>query len=94
MVIFFEEYCMKETLEQSFRDLVVNTSLETDIQNRLLVAIEKLSSQEQILLLQLFQKYPEKIEAFWKISRKKFEYMKNGVGDLEKILQEEIELFS
>jgi hypothetical protein len=53
-----------------------------------------LSRQEQVILLQLFQKYPEKISSFWVLSLKKFEYIKNGVGNLDDILQEEIDLFS
>lgn len=85
---------MDENWKQSFEDVLQQTSLEQDIQTRLLVAIEKLSTQEQILLLQLFQKYPEKIPAFWEVSQKKFEYIKNGVGNLDKILKEELDLFS
>jgi hypothetical protein len=85
---------MEELLERQFRTLIKNSGLEQDIQERLLLAIKKLSAQEQAILFQLFQKYPEKISEFWKVSLKKFEYIKNGIGNLDDILQEEIELFS
>lgn len=77
-----------------FKDVIATSDLTKDVQERLLLAIEKLNTQEQVLLLQLFQKYPEKIEAFWEVSQKKFAYLKNGVGNLDTILEEEIELFS
>ncbi len=85
---------MQDILERQFRALVENSGLEKSIQERLFVAIQKLSRQEQVILLQLFQKYPEKISSFWVLSLKKFEYIKNGVGNLDDILQEEIDLFS
>lgn len=85
---------MDESWKKSFENLIQHTPLAQDIQTRLLLAIEKLSPQEQILLLQLFERYPEKIPAFWEVSRKKFEYTKNGIGDLDKILKEELELFA
>lgn len=85
---------MEEILERQFRTLIENSGLEQDIQERLLRAIKKLSGQEQVILFQLFQKYPEKISIFWELSLKKFEYIKNGIGNLDAILEEEIQLFS
>ena len=85
---------MEEIWKKEFTRLIENSELQKDIQKRLFIAIEKLSAQEQNLLLILFQKYPEKIPAFWELSLKKFDYVKNGVGDLGAILQEEIDLFS
>lgn len=76
-----------------FENLVGQSSLAADIQERLLRAIEKLNTQEQVLLLQLFEKYPEKIPAFWEMSTQKFEYMKNAVGNINEILEEEKKLF-
>lgn len=77
-----------------FKNLLLASSLSADIQERLLRAIEKLNTQEQVFLLQLFEKYPEKIPAFWDMSKKKFEYMKNAVGNLNDIVEEEQKLFS
>ncbi len=85
---------MEEVWKKQFIVLIENSGLEQDIQRRLLVAIEKLSPQEQNLLLIMFQKFPEKIPAFWEVSLKKFEYIKNGIGNLDAILEEEIQLFS
>lgn len=85
---------MEESWKKQFISIIENSPLESDIQKRLLTAIEKLSPQEQNLLLILFQKFPEKIPAFWEVSLKKFEYIKNGVGNLDAILEEEIILFS
>ncbi|OGH66282.1 MAG: hypothetical protein A3B90_01720 [Candidatus Magasanikbacteria bacterium RIFCSPHIGHO2_02_FULL_41_13] len=85
---------MEETWKKEFTMLVESSGLKKNIQKRLLVAIEKLSLQEQNLLLIMFQKFPEKIPAFWELSLKKFDYVKNGVGNLDEILEEEIKLFS
>ncbi len=84
---------MEEKLHQAFIKVMTN-QVEQDIIDRLLRVIEKMSLQEKIFLFQLFQNFPDKIPAFWEVTKKKFEYIKNGIGDMDKIIEEEIQLFS
>lgn len=85
---------MSQDIFLLFENLIDSQDFDKNTKERFLVALKKLSLQEQIFLLQLFQKYPEKIIPFWKISQKKFSYLKNGVGNLDSILEEEIKIFS
>jgi hypothetical protein len=74
--------------------IIQESTLSSDEARRLYEAIQKQGLQEQVFLFQIFEKYPEKIPAFWEVSKKKFEFLKDGVGDMDAILKEEIELFS
>ena len=72
---------------------ILTAALEKDVATRLMKVIVKMPLQEQIFLLQFFDKYPTKIPAFWEISKKKFDLLNSGVGDMDEILKEEVELF-
>jgi len=80
--------------QRVLESLLEPISLPPEEKVTILRAIGRLKSQEQLFVIQIFQKHPEKITQFWYITKKKFEYLKDGKGNIEEILKEEIELFS
>lgn len=81
-------------ISEAFENAISSSPLASEEQKKFLAILEKINQQEQILLLQLFIKFPEKIVPFWEMTKKKLDYIKNGKGNMEKILKEEIEIFS
>ncbi len=77
-----------------FEKLLQESSLSEEIQKKFLLLLQKQDLQNQVFLLQIFEKYPEKIPAFWEICKKKFDFFKDGIGTLDAIVEEEIQLFS
>lgn len=84
---------MSENLSTIFRTILQKIEFPQKEVEAVLRSISRLTVQEQVLLVQLFQKFPNKIPAFWEVTKKKFAYLKSGVGDMNTILQEEVQLF-